>query len=541
MLGSHRARRAFTAAVAVAAFASVGATTANAKVVTVTDDVAADFAAGTQSSTVVRAPGSVELARTLEEQFDAALPGTWTSTPWAPGGAASVVAGALLVDGTHLDTGVSAGPGSSLEFTAKFGTDDGNQHVGFATDFNVEPWAIFSTGSSGGSVVARVFDGAVMSSYPVAGLDLTVPHNYRIDWAATGDFAFSVDGTPVPTLPTPPPPVTAQMRVQASDLAPGGQAISIDSIALNTHKTPGTFTSRALDAGDARVTALSLNATSTGTAIAYETRSADTAAGLDAAAWAPLGAGGAVASPPKRFLQYRAMLSTTVATATPTLDKVEAAFTVDDQAPTVTIQGVAVSGDTAKVTFSSDDAAATVKCKLDGAAFATCASPAEFGGLAPGTHTIVVQATDAHGNVGDATRTFEIASPPPAGSGSTTTPPPPTPPANVSAPDRTAPKVLVMGTSLRVSESGVAKLRIRCPRSEASCAVTVKLKRGGKRIASKSLTLSGGGTRTFSLRLSKATRKALAARSRLTATAVITAEDAAGNETTTKRRVTLRD
>ncbi len=77
--------------------------------------------------------------------------------------------------------------------------------------------------------------------------------------------------------------------MQASDFVSGGGVVSVDSMVLSTHKTPGMFTSRTLDAGDARVTGLSVTATSaapTGTAIAYETRTADTAAGLDAATWA---------------------------------------------------------------------------------------------------------------------------------------------------------------------------------------------------------------------------------------------------------------
>jgi hypothetical protein len=68
----------------------------------------------------------------------------------------------------------------------------------------------------------------------------------------------------------------------------------------------------------------------------------------------------------------------------------------------------------------------------------------------------------------------------------------------------------------------------------------VKLTVRGKRVARKTLALSGGATQTFRLRLSKAARNALAKRSRLAAKAVITAEDAAGNRRTTTRRVTLR-
>jgi hypothetical protein len=52
--------------------------------------------------------------------------------------------------------------------------------------------------------------------------------------------------------------------------------------------------------------------------------------------------------------------------------------------------------------------------------------------------------------------------------------------------------------------------------------------------------LSGGTTRALGLRLSKATRLTLAARSKLEVTAVVTARDATGNRRTTQLRMTLR-
>jgi hypothetical protein len=133
--------------------------------------------------------------------------------------------------------------------------------------------------------------------------------------------------------------------------------------------------------------------------------------------------------------------------------------------------------------------------------------------------------------------TFTVADPPPGSAGN----PPGSSNANPSgnAPDRTKPKVLVMGRTARVSKSGVAKLKIRCPRSEQTCEITVKLKLRGKRVARKRLTVSSGDTGTFRLKLSSAARRKLAARSSLTATGVISAEDAAGNERKTTQKVTL--
>jgi hypothetical protein len=78
-------------------------------------------------------------------------------------------------------------------------------------------------------------------------------------------------------------------------------------------------------------------------------------------------------------------------------------WTVDGTAPSATIDSgpaTPTNVTTASFTFSSNDPAATLQCRLDGAAFAPCVSPVNYSGLANGTHRFRVRAIDAAGNVG---------------------------------------------------------------------------------------------------------------------------------------------
>lgn len=106
--------------------------------------------------------------------------------------------------------------------------------------------------------------------------------------------------------------------------------------------------------------------------------------------------------------------------------------------------------------------------------------------------------------------------------------------------DRTAPKVGIAVASTRVSPRGDLAVRIRCPRTETRCTVTVRIELAGKTVARGTRTLAGGATRTFTLRLTKVARLRLVARGRTRMTVVVGARDAAGNARTARVAVTLR-
>jgi len=76
-------------------------------------------------------------------------------------------------------------------------------------------------------------------------------------------------------------------------------------------------------------------------------------------------------------------------------------WTIDATAPNTTITASPANptnATSATFSFTSTESGSTFQCRLDGAAFASCTSPQAYSGLAAGSHTFEVRATDSLGN-----------------------------------------------------------------------------------------------------------------------------------------------
>lgn len=90
----------------------------------------------------------------------------------------------------------------------------------------------------------------------------------------------------------------------------------------------------------------------------------------------------------------------------------EVTLTIDTTNPGVTISAPVdsstVTTRTPTVTFTIDEPVVSTTCKVDGGTPVSCSSGFVTASLADGSHTVVVTATDAAGNVGTATVTFNV-------------------------------------------------------------------------------------------------------------------------------------
>lgn len=291
------------------------------------DTTAGDFALGAADAQVYlgqAGDGEVLLAPSVGAEFTGTtLPGTWFGTPWAAGGAATVGDGVLRVDGALAGTNSYYAPGHVMEFVAVFNTNT-SQHVGFGTNLTGAPWAIFSNGYPGGSVLrARTHNGSQSVETDLGAL-FGVAHHYRIEWTTTG-VTYAVDGVVVATHVV---DISANMRPVASD-EPGGATLQVNWLRMSPYANRGVFVSRILDA-KMRARWVAVNWTGSqpnGTAVSFETRMGDSANPDDGSwtAWNVV-SGTLIAGPDRRYLQYRATLSSAISSSSPTVEQVTVSF-----------------------------------------------------------------------------------------------------------------------------------------------------------------------------------------------------------------------
>jgi uncharacterized repeat protein (TIGR01451 family) len=117
------------------------------------------------------------------------------------------------------------------------------------------------------------------------------------------------------------------------------------------------------------------------------------------------------------------------------------------------------------------------------------------------------------------------------------------------APDTKAPRVTITPNQVTVAQNGNAAIKIACPADETTCKgsvrlVTKVLRIGGRNLklelGSRNFTAKGGTTVTVTIRLGAAERALLKLAGKIRATAYVTVEDAAGNDATAQKAITLK-
>ncbi len=326
------------------------------------DDLAADFSLGApDANTLVVSDdgGAVILKPNTNEEFDGSVvPSGWTSAGFNPG-ATTVGGGSVTVNGTHLYSNGSYGPGTTLDFVATFNSAV-FQNVGFSNDqaFDSAPWVTVGQGNTAdGNLYARASNGTSIS----LGSLLGAPHRYRLKWNAS-DFEVYVDNATTPNA-TINLTVSTNMYVQISDVQNDDGTLSVDRMRITPYAAAGSYTSRVFNQGgpDGWGVASWTASVPGGTSLAVLARTGNTAVpDVTWTAFVPLTNGVAVGGG-AQYLQYRADLATTVNTLTPALESMSVACgDGPDLTPPVISNVVATpapDGLSATITWTTDEAA----------------------------------------------------------------------------------------------------------------------------------------------------------------------------------------
>jgi hypothetical protein len=344
-----------------------------------TETTSAQFAAGTVGTGATIAQigdGALTLAPAVGDEFGGTtLPAGWSAAAWATGGGATVANGQLAVDGALVGTEGYFAPGRTLEFTATFDPTAPYQHLGLGIDLNGGPWAIFSTGGSGGALYARSNGPAGTFDTIVPGNWLGAPHRFAITWTTTA-VIYAIDGTPLVTQNL---GNTGDLRPVASDGVPNGATLVVDWLRLGPYAATGTFTSTILDAGGAATwgAVAWTGRAPANTTLVVSARSGNTPTPDGSwGAFAPLTQEGTVGTN-GRYFQYRVELATTDPTQTPQFGDITVAYTVTGAA------GPAIGS----ITPASGTTAGGTAVTISGSGF-TGATAVTFGGTAATSFTV---------------------------------------------------------------------------------------------------------------------------------------------------------
>ena len=296
-----------------------------------TDTTVSDFGAGTLDPNAyvsLTEDGEVILKPSEGQEFSGGpgLPSGWSSATWeseggGAGGSATVSGGSLHVDGAMAGTTSAFGAGRSLEFVATFGAA-AFQHVAFTDNFQ-SVWAMFSTRlSTSGQLYASTNTGTTIDT-PVGtpGQYVGSAHRYRIQWEP-GEVKYFIDGSLVHTDSA---SFATNLNVAASDFNSGGPELSVAWLHLSPYPSTATFNSRVFDAGQAvDWDGIDWNAsTPTGTGVAISVRTGETPTPDGSwSAFTTIPTSGGDIPGTSRYVQYRAVLSSSDASVTPALNEV---------------------------------------------------------------------------------------------------------------------------------------------------------------------------------------------------------------------------
>jgi hypothetical protein len=226
----------------------------------------------------------------------------------------------------------------------------------------------------------------------------------------------------------------------------------------------------------------------------------------------------------------------------------------DTAAPSLTIDSPSANPN---VTTSSSPAimfhaneSASFSCRLDAGAFAPCSSGVTFSGLAPGGHTVDVQATDLAGNTSSVvSRHFTVRTPAAAAAGTAPTPAGQVPGAGVlgASVDHAAPRLTLSLAGGRIRLVGnTISLPFRCSETCAAKASGTISVQGSVRLFKLSGTtkvVEHGRTARLVVRVPRSAlgsiRRALRAHRVVTVRLALRAEDLAGNVRTSTAHARL--